>query len=95
MAYNDKALRVEFGTGVQGASVDGAGFYRQATYITDDAPATVEAANYFNAAAKRLPKGTVIDAVMGFAGTIELKRYVVSANDGATVTIKLQKTAAG
>lgn len=95
MAFNEKALRVEFGTGVQGASPTGAGFYRQATYITADAPATVEAANYFDAAAKRLPVGTVIDAVMGLGGTIELKRYVVSVNTGAAVTIKLQKTTAG
>lgn len=95
MAFTPKSLRVEFGTGVQGASPSGAGFYRQASYITDDAPATVEAANYFNAAAKRLPVGTVIDAVMGLGGTIELKRYVVSANTGSAVTVKLQKTAAG
>lgn len=95
MAYNEKALRVKFGEGATGASVDGKNFFRLASYITEDAPAVVEAAGYFNAAASRLPKGTVIMAVMDFAGAVEFKQYVVSANTGAAVTIKLQKTAAG
>jgi hypothetical protein len=32
---------------------------------------------------------------MGIGGTIELKHYVVSVNNGTAVTIKLQKTTAG
>lgn len=62
---------------------------------TSDAPATVEAANYFNAASADLPVGSVIQAVMGIGGTVELKDFVVSANAAGVVTIKLQKTAAG
>jgi hypothetical protein len=64
-------------------------------FRTSDAPATVEAANYFNAWVADLPVGSVIQAVMGIGGTIELKHYVVSVNNGTAVTIKLQKTTAG
>lgn len=95
MAFNEKALRVEFGTGSYGSSPDGAKFFRQASYITTDAPATVEAADYFNAAAKRLPKGTVITAVMSMSGTPVMKNFVVTANSGTAVTIAVQEASAG
>lgn len=95
MAFDPNAFRVEYATGSYGAGSDGSKFFRRASYITADAPAVVEAANYFNLAAQRAPKGTVIQAVMLIEGAVELKQYVVSANDGTTVTVKLQKTAAG
>lgn len=62
---------------------------------TSDAPATVEAAGYFLAAWQDLPVGSVIQAVMGIGGTIELKNFVVSVSNATTLTIKLQKTTAG
>jgi hypothetical protein len=62
---------------------------------TADAAATVEAANYLNASVKRLPKGTVIQAVMAIGGTPVLKQYVVTVNSGTAVTIALQGTSAG
>jgi hypothetical protein len=67
-----------------------------ADLITDDPPATVEAASYLNASATRLPKGTRIDAVMNAGQTTPIgKTYVVTANDGTTVTIGILETGAG
>lgn len=62
---------------------------------TADAAAVVEAANYLNGSVKRLPKGTVIQAVMAIGGTPILKHYVVTANNGTAVTIALQTATAG
>ena len=62
---------------------------------TADAAAVVEAANYLNASASRLPKGTTIDAVMAVNGTPVRKSYVVTANTGSVVTIGLQTATAG
>lgn len=64
---------------------------------TSDAPAIVEAAGFFNPMAGVLTVGSVIEARMGLGqgGTPEYKNYIVSANDGTAVTIKLQKTALG
>ncbi len=95
MAYNANGLRVEFGTGSTGASTGTDKFFRMASYITEDAPAVVEAANYFNGAAKRLHKNTVICAVMTSGGTPVLKQYVVASNDGTTVAVAPQTTTAG
>lgn len=95
MAFKKSALRVEFATGNFDPSPDGSKHFRRATYITPDAPATVEAANYFNDAANRLPKGTVIEAVMSAGGTPVLKNFVVVTNTGSAVTVAMQKTTAG
>lgn len=92
MAYDAKGLRVKSGDGAAAVNTDQ---YREATYITNDAAAVVEAANYFNGAVSRLVKGTVITALMAFSGTPILKRYVVTSNNGVTVVIALQTTTAG
>lgn len=93
MVFNPKALQVELATGSTGPGQ--ARFFRRATYITPDAAAVVEAAGYFNAAAARLPKNTVIQAVMAADGTPVLKHYVVTVNSGATVTVAVQTVATG
>lgn len=96
MAYVASGLQVEFGRGnYGGASVDGKKFFKLASYITDDTAAVVEAVGYFNSAADRLVVGSIIMAVMGMGGTMKLKNYLVTANDGTVVTIALQTTAAG
>ena len=65
-------------------------------YVTPDAAAVVEAANYFNPGATLLAKGDVIQAVMVIAGTPILKHYVVTSATGATpVTVAIQTTTAG
>lgn len=63
-------------------------------YTTDTA-ATVEGANYLNASAKRLPKGTSIRAHMVLSGTPVLKDYIVTSNNGTTVVIALATATAG
>ena len=68
----------------------------RADLITDDAPATVEAAGYLNASAKRLPKGTIIDAVLNAGQTTPIsKKYIVTANTGTVVTLGLLEVGAG
>ena len=62
---------------------------------TSDAAATVEAANYFNAAVADLPVGSCITVVSGIGGAIKLKEMVVSVNSGTVVTVALLSTAAG
>lgn len=58
-----------------------------AKFVTTESPIAVEAAGYFNGAAGRLPKGSVIDAVMSHGGTPVYKTYVVTSNDGTTVAV--------
>lgn len=94
MAFVMNGMCVEGTSAVLGSGPT-AKYYRCAKYITDDAPAVVEAANYFNPAVSRLPVGTAIEAQMSVTGTPVYKEYVVTANDGATVTIALQKVTAG
>lgn len=60
---------------------------REWMYATDDAAATVEAANYFNAAAGVLTKGDIILASMVRSGTPVGKSYIVTANSGTVVTV--------
>jgi hypothetical protein len=95
MAFNAKALQIGDVKGVPGASPDGLAYFRPATYITADTPTVVEGAGYFNGAAARMPKGTVVTAVMTTGGTPVMKNYVVTANTGAAVTVAMQKTTAG
>lgn len=59
----------------------------QAYLVTPEAPTAVEAANYFDSAAIRIPKGSIIDAVMSFGGTPVTRKYVVTSNDGTTVVV--------
>jgi hypothetical protein len=56
-------------------------------HVTADAAATVAAANYFNAAAALLVKGSVITSITAITGTPVRTAYIVTANDGTTVTI--------
>lgn len=63
--------------------------------VTTEAAAAVETAGYFNSAAGRLPKGSIISAVMAHGGTPVLKQYVVTVNTGAAVTVALQGTTGG
>lgn len=57
------------------------------TYTTNDDAATMIAANYFNGAADILVKYSVIDAIGVWNGTPIHKRYLVTANNGTTVTV--------
>lgn len=71
-----------------------AGTYRaMASYSTDDLVGAVEGAGYFNNAAAMLPKGSQIFVGGDIDGTPFQKAYVVSANDGSTVTISPAATA--
>jgi hypothetical protein len=92
---NNKGWLSATGQGVP--SLTSTGSLRKFEFKTEDAPAVVEATGYFNSAADQMPVGSTIEAVMGLGvgGTVEFKSYVVSANTGTVVTIKLQKTAAG
>lgn len=56
-------------------------------YVTDDAHATVVAANYFNAQAQFMRKGDLIDVITAFNGTPLNRRYVVTAVTASAVTI--------
>lgn len=58
-----------------------------AVLVTTEAPAAVEAAGFFNSAAGRVPKGSIVTAVMSYAGTPVNKEYVIASNDGTTVVI--------
>ncbi len=93
MAYDSKGLVVESNYATTAAGQ--ANTARRAIYMTPDAAAVVEAVGYFNSAAARLPKFTMIEAVMATGGTPVAKRYIVTANTGTVVTIALQATAAG
>jgi hypothetical protein len=85
MAFNHKNLTVE-NTGV--AAGDGTGsMMHEADFVTNDAPAVVEAAGYFNTAASRLPLYTVIAAAMTFNNLPFLRFYIVTINTGTAVTI--------
>jgi hypothetical protein len=81
--------------GDAGARVDSVKY--QWSFVTTDAAATVEAANYFNAQTD-MQKGDIIDAVMAVGGTPVRKMYVLTAgigSGGAANTIALATTAAG
>jgi hypothetical protein len=61
-----------------------------AALATTEAPAAVEAANYFDSAAARLPKGSIIMAAMVLGGTPVMRNYIVTANTGSAVTVVRQ-----
>ncbi len=56
-------------------------------YTSEDAHAAVAAANYFNAAAKILTRGSFIFASLDTDATLQGRIYVVTVNDGTTVTV--------
>jgi hypothetical protein len=94
MAYKAEGLRrLTYG----GAVGNGVGSVRSVFHYADtDAAATVEAANYFNSAAKDFVKGDIIKASLALGGTPVLKQYIVTSATGASpVTIALQTTTAG
>jgi hypothetical protein len=97
MAFDPKALRMQFGQGITGASTGIDKIFRQGFYITADLATAVEAASYFNPAADRLQAGNVITAVVGFGtgASQKLKNYIIASNDGTTVVVALQTTTAG
>lgn len=93
MAFNTNNLRRQ---GYGAANAQNAMPVSTFSYVTDDAAAIVEAANYFNAATKELRKGDVIEARMAMSGVPVLKEYIVtSATGAAVVTVVLQTAAAG
>lgn len=92
MAYAEKGLRRLTHRGAVGNG-DGSVTSNWA-YDTNDNAATVEAANYFNAAASVLSKGDVIEAVMVRSGTPVGKTFIVTANTGSAVTIAVFTAAA-
>ena len=93
MAFDATGLKRLESRGAVGTGVDSvAGHF---AYDTADAAATVEAGNYFNAAAASLSKGSTIVASMVRSGTPVLKNYIVTANTGTVVTVALLTTTAG
>lgn len=93
MTFNAKGLQVQEPGGTTGAT--GQYMHQRATYVTEDAGATVEAAGYFNAGYQRLAKGMLIESVLAIGGTPVHKTYIVTGIVNGVVTIALQTTAAG
>lgn len=90
MAHETKNLSV---MPVGATSGSGADAVQHVAYLrTPDAAVVVEAANYLNASASRLPKGTIIFAAMVVNGTPVKKDYIVTANTGTVVTIAAATT---
>jgi hypothetical protein len=59
------------------------------SYVTPDAIATVEAANYFNAAAAYFGRGpNLLDVIAGVGGTLVTRTYIAirDANNVITLT---------
>lgn len=87
MSFDPKALQMLPGSGAYGSGSGLSKVFREARYITADAVATVLGANYFDAAASRLPKNTVVVALCVANGTPVVKTLVVTANTGTAVTV--------
>jgi hypothetical protein len=90
MAFDTKGLQILGGFGNTGSGSGGEKIFREARYITNDNAAAVEGSGYFNSAVKRLPKNTVIMAVLEASSTPKVKIYVVTSNNGAAVAIAEQ-----
>lgn len=93
MAFNKNNLRRQESMGSIGNGANSVRFLN--TYLTDDTPATVEGASYFNAAWQELAPGDIIIASMGIGGTLKAKIYQVTASTVSGVTVALLTTAAG
>jgi hypothetical protein len=94
MAYIEQGLRrMTYG----GAVGNGVGSVRSMWhYVTADAAATVEAANYFNSASSQFTKGDKIELVAAVGGTPVSKTLVVtSATGAATVVVAQSSVTAG
>lgn len=94
MAYAEVGLRrLTYG----GSVGNGAGSVRSIWhYVTTDAAATVEAANYFNSAYAQFTKGDIIHMVAAVGGTPVHKVLVVtSATGAATVVVAQSSVTAG
>lgn len=61
-------------------------------YRTNDTSAVVLGTGYFNSYAAKLVAGDLIYAHVDADGTDAYKLYVVTANDGTTVTVALSVT---
>lgn len=62
-------------------------------YKTVDADTDAEGSNYFNNAANMLRENDLIIANLDTDGTPETKFYIVTGNDGSTVTVSTFTTA--
>ncbi len=82
-AKNDLRLADFFSLPLAGAGAN-AGLF---CHSTADSAATVAGAGYFNGAADRLVKGSVIISVTSTGTTPVTTLRTVTANDGAVVTI--------
>jgi hypothetical protein len=93
MAFNSNNLRRQESLGSIG---NGSGSVKfKNTYLTGDAAATVETADYFLPDYQKLNVGDIILASVGVGGTPKLKQYLVLTCTSAGVTIGLQTTTAG
>ena len=61
--------------------------------VTNDLATAVQAANFFDPLAKNMEVGDIVMAAVDIDGTPQLKNYIVTANDGTTVTLALQTVA--
>lgn len=88
MAYNAKGLRK------QGMSFVGAGSVKNIWfYVTADARATVEAANYFTD--NRLSKGDLIMSAMALSGTPVTETYIITAFNASNQATIARESATG
>ena len=92
MAYTSDTLKM-VSTGARPPS-GGAAHPGLFHYATNDTQATVAGSNYFNSAAGVLVKGSIIFVSGDLDGTPALRTYMVTANDGTTVTIALSTATA-
>ncbi len=106
MAFLAAGWQMKEASGVAGST--GQYLFQKAEYITQDAPAAVEAANYLPAAQNsgsdpitnlisylNFPAGLVITVLASVNTAPVLKMYVVTASSSAGVTLALIKTTAG
>lgn len=63
---------------------------KKLSYVTNDTKATIEGAGYFNSAANLLKLGDIIEVSGDLDGTPFYTIYIVSGNDGSTVTLTEQ-----
>lgn len=85
MAYNDKSLARQ--TAGAASDTGAENITHLFIYRTTDSRATVEGANYFLPAYRRLVKGSLIAAMMAVGSTPAFEMYVVTASSSAGVTI--------
>ena len=84
MALQPYQLRIE---GPLSPSAKTAASPVRAVLVTTETDVAVLAANYFDSAAARLPKGSIVDVVTAIGGTPKRIALVVTANTGTAVTV--------